>query len=328
MLQERARDGAACAELAYMRGDGSTFQGEVSTALFADGRGDVRAVAIVRDITLSGSRPSRAWPGMPTTFARARTSSGRDRGHRRRVLPPLPLMRTGGTVSRRGAEILGFGTEEMPSLLGIVAEAQARVHPDDLAALLDSLLTFIGADIERSEMEFRVRTPEGGWRWVQAIGTSAERDEAGRVVALAGFLFDIDERKQAEAALRRSNEELQRFAYVASHDLQEPLRSIISFSQLLERRYKGKLDTDADEYIEFIVEGGIRMQTLIQDLLQVSRSRRRRSRSSRRTRPAVVADALRSSRSPLRGGRRDGRRSVRCPASWPMRPSSSRSSRT
>ncbi len=71
--------------------------------------------------------------------------------------------------------------------------------------------------------------------------------------------------------LKRSNEELQRFAYVASHDLQEPLRTIASFTQLLERRYKGKFDTDADEFMDYIVEAALRMKEQIKGLLEYSR---------------------------------------------------------
>jgi PAS domain S-box-containing protein len=134
------------------------------------------------------------------------------------------------------------------------------------------------------DFEYGHRDEAGKIRYLSISGQPIF-DEEGRFKGYRGVGKDITRRKLDEAALRhahdeleaqarelsRSNEELQQFAYVASHDLQEPLRMISSYTQLLERRYGDKLDANAREFMDFIVDGAARMKQLIEDLLAYSR---------------------------------------------------------
>ena len=127
------------------------------------------------------------------------------------------------------------------------------------------------------EYDLKFRTKNGEELWTHG-SVSPLHDHNGVHTSNLTMYTDISKRKKAEKEiqktldeLKRSNQELERFAYVSSHDLQEPLRMVTLYSQLLERRYKDSLDQDADDFIEYIVENAKRMKQLIDDLLDYSR---------------------------------------------------------
>ncbi|MRS06020.1 PAS domain S-box protein, partial [bacterium] len=168
------------------------------------------------------------------------------------------------------------------------------VHEEDLDHVRKSITDTLHHQLPFQTI-FRTRPVHGTIRYISSRAMVTE-DEKGKILTLTGVNFDITELKQGtenlisrlNMDLLRSNSDLQQFAYVASHDLQEPLRTISSFTQLLQKKYADKLDQDANEYINYAVNGSKRMYELINRLLSYSRIQTRASALSSASMESVL----------------------------------------
>ncbi|HEU5047410.1 MAG TPA: PAS domain S-box protein [Rickettsiales bacterium] len=176
-----------------------------------------------------------------------------------------------------------YASRQFKAMLGVeqeselsYAEFEARLHPEDKTEMLNALRDHLQSHTAFSA-ECRVRHEDDSYIWLRMLG-QAQWDEDGTAIRMVGAVEDISWRKASDqerdemiAKILASNAELERFAYVASHDMQEPIRIVTNFSEIITKEHQQLLSAEGKEFLRLITDSGRRMHDMVEDLLIYSR---------------------------------------------------------
>ncbi|MBV8816941.1 MAG: PAS domain S-box protein [Acidobacteriaceae bacterium] len=263
-LEELSSGGLVVSDWQLQRKDGSRFVGELVARRFPDGRFQ----GVVRDVT-ERRKAEEKLREIQERLTLAIEGAGMGTWD--------VDLRTGASIwSDRHFQMLGY--QPTPDGSATVQMWRSRVHNEDLEKVDLAMQRAFSGEAQYVSDHRIIRADTGELRWLSEFGHCI-LDAQGQATRFIGMSFDNTARNRAEERLRVANQDLEQFAYSASHDLQEPLRSVNIYSELLTARLRGKLDGDTVEYLEYIRAGATRMQALLRDLLAYAQASRREDKA-------------------------------------------------